>query len=274
MDNHRRARAVCASDIVVSDMHRHLLILGGTIEARQLAARLAPRADWRLTVSLAGRTVAPLAQPVPVRRGGFGGSAGLARYLREASVSALIDATHPYAPTISAHAREAAEQTGTALLALRRSAWQAVSGDRWTEVESADGALRALGPQPRRVFLALGRQEIAPFAGAPQHRYLIRSIDPVDPPLEVPHAHYILSRGPFTEAQDMALLQTHAIEIIVAKNSGGTATYSKIAAARQLGIPVLLLRRPPATEGPQVNTIEKAIAWLDHEFPPGIERGV
>jgi precorrin-6A/cobalt-precorrin-6A reductase len=120
----------------------------------------------------------------------------------------------------------------------------------------------------------VGRQEIAHFASAPQHHYLIRSVDPVEPPLTVPNAHYILARGPFEEDQERALLLAHAIEVIVAKNSGGRATYGKIAAARQLGIPVMLLRRPPELEVPAVATVGAAIAWLDHVLKAPTDRGV
>ena len=239
-----------------------------------MAERLAPRSDIGVTLSLAGRTVSPLTQPVAVRRGGFGGIDGLARYLRDAAIYALIDATHPYAARISANAVSAAHQTRTPMIALRRPPWVAVAGDRWTEVRDADEAVRALGVEPRRVFLALGRQELAPFASAPQHRYLIRSVDPVEPPLAVPHARYIEERGPFGEAEERALLAEHAIEAVVAKNSGGEATYGKIAAARALGIPVLLIRRPaePAAQG--VTGVSEAIAWLDHVLGTGIDRGV
>ena len=243
---------------------RHILILGGTTEARQLAQLLAPRTDIAVTLSLAGRTVSPLAQAVPVRRGGFGGITGLAQYLRDQGIYALIDATHPYAATMSAHAVSAARQTNTPLIALRRPPWRPVAGDRWTEVVDAGDAVRALGIAPRRVFLALGRQEIAPFVSAPQHRYLIRSVDPVQPPLAVPHARYIEERGPFGEAEERALLAEHAVEAVVAKNSGGQATYGKIAAARALGIPVLLIRRPADPGGRSVSEVSEAIAWLDH----------
>src|SRR5580692_8697834 len=262
-------------------MRRHILILGGTTEARQLAQQLAPRTDIAVTLSLAGRTAAPLAQPVPIRSGGFGGIAGLARYLREEAVFALIDATHPYAATISAHAVSAARQTHTPMIALRRPPWGAVAGDRWTEVLDAHDAVRSLGVAPRRVFLALGRQEIAPFAAAPQHHYLIRSVDPVQPPLAVPHARYIEERGPFGEEQERVLLVEHAIEVVVAKNSGGAATYGKIAAARALGIPVLLIRRPADPGGRRVTDVSEAIACLDQMLgvdahAPGTEldRGV
>ena len=193
--------------MALADGMRRILILGGTLEARQIAERLAGRADLAVTLSLAGRTAAPVKAVVPMRVGGFGGAAGLARHLAAARVDVLVDATHPYAATISAHAAEAAAAAKIPLLALRRPAWIATAGDRWTEVADAAGAARqALGAAPREVFLALGRQEIAPFATAPQHHYLVRSVEPVVPPLAVPHAVYVTGRGPFREVDERALL--------------------------------------------------------------------
>jgi precorrin-6A/cobalt-precorrin-6A reductase len=225
-------------------------------------------------LSMAGRTASPAAQSVPLRRGGFGGTAGLSRYLREHDVIAVIDATHPYARTISDHALRAALECHTPILALRRPAWTAVDGDRWIDVKDAAEAAHVLGREPRNVFLALGRQELAVFASAPQHHYLVRSVDPVEPPLEVPHVLYIQERGPFDEAVEVALLRRHAIEVIVAKNSGGQATYGKIAAARSLGMRVILLRRPPDVAAPAVATLDGALAWLDHVLGTGCDRGV
>jgi precorrin-6A/cobalt-precorrin-6A reductase len=255
-------------------MRKNILILGGTTEARLLGQQLAVRTDIAVTLSLAGRTASPLAQAVPIRRGGFGGTAGLVQYLRVQKIDALIDATHPYASTMSAHALSAAVQTNTPIISLCRPPWCAVAGDRWTEVHDVHEAACTLGAEPRNVFLAVGRQEIAHFASAPQHQYLIRSVDPVDPPLAVPHARYILDRGPFGEDQERELLRAHAIDVIVAKNSGGAATYGKIAAARTLGVPVFLLQRPPALEVPTVTTVGEAMTWLDHVLKAPTDRGV
>jgi len=251
-----------------------ILILGGTTEARQLAGRLATRPDLAVTLSLAGRTMTPALQPVPVRLGGFGGSQGLADHLAAARIDVLVDATHPYAATISANAARAAALAKVPLVALRRPAWTAVAGDRWIEVADTTGAVAALGAAPCRVFLALGRQEIAPFAAAPQHRYLVRSVDPIDSPLDVPDAVYITGRGPFAETDERALLAQHRIDIIVAKNSGGSATYGKIAAARALGLAVVLLRRPALPQVAAVETVEDAVAAIDHALAPAMARGV
>jgi precorrin-6A/cobalt-precorrin-6A reductase len=255
-------------------MSPHVLILGGTTEARELGLALQGR-DLIVTMSLAGRTAAPAAQPVPVRRGGFGGAEGLAEYLRSHHVDLLIDATHPYAKTISMNAVRAAQLTNTPVLGLRRPPWTAVPGDVWIDVADAADAVRALGQSPKRVFLAVGRQELGPFNTAPQHLYVVRSVDPVDPPLEVPHVHYILARGPFTEQDDGTVFESFSIDAVVAKNSGGEATYSKIAAARSLRIPVFMFKRPAAPDSPSVATVAEAVAWLDHAvLRLGVPRGV
>lgn len=250
-----------------------ILILGGTAEARLLAERLAARAGLDVTLSLAGRTASPARPPVPVRVGGFGGVAGLADYLMQEKIDALVDATHPYARTISAHAVTATQQIKVPLLALRRPPWTAVAGDRWTEVADVRGALQAIGEKPSRVFVALGRQEVAPLVEAPQHSYVIRTLEPVDLPLALPRATYITGRGPFSEANDHALLAAHWIEFVVAKNSGGSATFGKIAAARSLGVEVVILRRPPLPDAPAVATVDEALAWLNHTLTSPDTRG-
>ena len=272
MDSQRLNGAV--SGMTASARIELILILGGTAEARHLADALAGRPWLSVTLSLAGRTSEPLSQAVPVRCGGFGGAEGLADYLRAQHIDVLIDATHPYADTISANATRAAELAAVKLLAIRRPPWRRVEGDNWIEVADAAEAARALGEVPRRAFLALGRSALEPFAASPQHFYLVRSVDPVDPPLAVPHASYITARGPFSEAEDRALLKEHRIEIVVAKNSGGDATYGKIAAARGLALPVVMLTRPALPSVPSVATVEEAIAWLDHAGTEETARGV
>ena len=235
---------------------------------------MAVRADLDVTLSLAGRTAAPAAQPVPVRSGGFGGPERLAAYLKRERIAALIDATHPYAAIMAGNAARAAAASGVPLLALKRPPWAEVAGDRWIEAVDMRAAADALGTASRRVFLALGRKELAPFVAVPQHHYLVRSVDPVEPPLDVPHATYVTGRGPFSESDDRALLAAHRIETVVAKNSGGGATYGKIAAARGLGLAVILLRRPALPAVRTVSTVEDAMAWIDHGTAPGADRDV
>jgi precorrin-6A/cobalt-precorrin-6A reductase len=243
---------------------QRILILGGTAEARQLAQKLSGRDDLAVTLSLAGRTATPAPQGVPVRVGGFGGSKGLAQYLAAERINVLIDATHPYAASMSDHAARAAELIDVRLMALRRGPWVAQKGDRWTEVADAQQAVQALGETSRNVFLALGRQELAPFRQAQQHHYLIRSVDPVTPPLAVAHATYITARGPFDEADELELLKRHAIDVIVCKNSGGEASYGKIAAARTLKREVIMIARPKLPDLPSLDTVDEVVDWVDH----------
>ncbi len=236
--------------------------------------RLVKRGGLDVTLSLAGRTATPVEHAVPVRSGGFGGAAGLADHLAQQRIDVLIDATHPYATIISENAVAAASQMGVAFVVLRRPPWNAVANDRWIEVDDTAAAVAAIGQQSRNVFVTLGRNDLAPFTSAPQHKYLVRSVDAVDPPLPLPCVMYITARGPFSEADDRALMQKYGIEVIVAKNSGGTAAYGKIAAARVLGVRLIMLRRPPAPEAPSVDTIDDAIAWLDHALASATARGV
>ncbi|MCJ2060514.1 cobalt-precorrin-6A reductase [Methylobacterium sp. J-048] len=247
-----------------------ILILGGTGEASALARALADRDDCAVTLSLAGRTAAPKPEPVPTRIGGFGGAEGLAAYLRRENIDRLIDATHPFAATISGNAAAAAVTVGVPLLAIRRPAWSRASGDLWTEVGSMEEAVAALGREPRRVFLTIGRQEAGAFATAPQHAYLARSVEPLESVLPVPHLTAIETRGPFDAAAEAALMRAAGTEILVSKNSGGAATYGKIAAARSLAIPVVMVRRPEKPDVPSVPNAEGALRWLrtrDHAGP-------
>ncbi len=239
-----------------------------------MAQRLADRSELDVTLSLAGRTASPAGQGVPVRSGGFGGAAGLANYLVNEPVDVLIDATHPYASVISANAIAAARKSDVLFVALRRPPWVPVAGDRWSEVSDVREAVRMLGQAPRCVFVTLGRNELTPFKDAPQHHYLIRSVDPVDPPLPLPRVSYVTGRGPFSEADDGALMAAHRIDVVIAKNSGGAATYGKIAAARTLGIGLIMLRRPPVPAAPAVATVEDALAWLDHALTSATVRDV
>ncbi|NKJ04417.1 cobalt-precorrin-6A reductase [Rhizobium sp. SG741] len=251
-----------------------ILILGGTTEARSLAVALASRADLDVVLSLAGRTADPAPQPVPVRSGGFGGAEGLARYLRDEAIDLMIDATHPFAARISANAAQAAAQSGVPAFALRRPAWTPVEGDDWVSVQSVPQAIAALGATSLRVFLATGRQEAHYADTAPQHHYWVRSVDPVEPPLTAPNVCYIHSRGPFRLEGELEMLRRHGIEVIIAKNSGGAATYAKIEAARQLGIKVIMIQRAEATGLSDVETLEAALNRVDHFASSLMKRGV
>jgi len=217
-----------------------------------------------VTLSLAGRTLDPSPQPVPVRSGGFGGVAGLEAYLSREAVDLLVDATHPFARRISANAEAASKGAHVPLVRLERSGWSETQADRWTRVGSMAEAVAALGDAPRRVFLAIGRQEAKAFDAAPQHHYLVRSVDPVDPPLEAPDVEYLLSRGPFAVEAEVDLLRRHRIDIVVSKNSGGEASFGKIVAARILGLPVVLVDRAPTQNDNRAETVAEAVRLADH----------
>ena len=240
-----------------------LLVLGGSSEASALARALAGDARFAPTLSLAGRTRAPVLPPVPVRIGGFGGTAGLGAWLREHGIAAVVNATHPFAARMSANAVAACAETGTPLLRVLRPEWTPQPGDDWRSVPDMAAAARELGDTPRRVLLTVGRQDLAPFAQAPQHHYVIRSVDaPPDDALP-PRARIISARGPFAAADEFFLLRTHAIDVLVTKNAGGSATEKKLDAARALGIPVVMIARPPAAPGETVPDIAGALTWLD-----------
>lgn len=253
----------------MSNRAPRLLILGGTTEATALVTVLAGNRAFAPILSLAGRTRTPAASPIPVRVGGFGGAEGLARYLRDEGIARLIDATHPFAARMSANAAWAATEAEVPLLAIRRPAWVAGEGDRWTEVDDMAAAAEALGPVPRRVFLTIGRQEVSAFAAAPHHAYVVRSIEPLDDALPVPRLAAITARGPFDEAAEAVLMREAGIEVVVSKNAGGTATSGKILAARRLGLPVVMVRRPVKPEVPGVPDAGGALGWLGHPVPPG-----
>ncbi|AGA92210.1 precorrin-6x reductase [Thioflavicoccus mobilis 8321] len=208
-----------------------------------LAQALEGDARFAPTYSVAGRTRAPRLPALPSRSGGFGGVAGLVAYLRAEGIALIVDATHPFATGMSANAAAAAHETGTPLLVLCRPPWRPQAGDRWQGVASLEAAAAALGERPRRVFLTTGKTELAPFLTAPQHFYLIRSVEA--PERLPPRSAFLAARGPFSYADEAALLREHRIEILVSKNSGGTATAAKLDAARDAGIAVVMVERPP-----------------------------
>jgi precorrin-6A/cobalt-precorrin-6A reductase len=246
-------------------MARRLLILGGTTEAAALARALAAAGGWEVTTSLAGRTRAPAALPGAVRIGGFGGTDGLAAYLRAERIDRVIDATHPFAGTISANAAEACAGLALPLLRIERPAWTPVPGDHWIDVaDAAEAAGWLVGhlPADAAVLLTLGRQDVAPFKQCPALRFVLRSIEPPAPEDLPPECLLLTERGPFTPAGERALIARHGIRAVVAKNAGGDATAAKLAAAREAAIPVVMIRRPAPPASPAVPDVAGALDWL------------
>ncbi len=242
----------------------NVLILGGTTEAYALADRLASRAGLRVVTSLAGRTSAPRMAAGETRIGGFGGVEGLAAYLREQDIRAVIDATHPFAATMGWNARDGCRAASVPLLRFERPAWTAEPGDCWEPVEHWGQAVDALEHGgSRRVLLALGRQELAPFAGLDAIWFLIRAVTSPDPMPAFHSAHLLLARGPFSLDDERELLDTHKIDTIVCKNSGGEATAAKLIAARELGIGVIMRQRPARPAVAAATSLDAALAWLD-----------
>ncbi|MEV6975242.1 cobalt-precorrin-6A reductase [Kitasatospora sp. NPDC093806] len=240
----------------------HVLVLGGTTEARALAAALAEVAGLRATSSLAGRVAEPRLPAGEVRIGGFGGPDGLAAWLRAERVAAVVDATHPFAAVMSGNAAAAAAATGVPLLALRRPGWAPVPGDDWHPVASLADAAALLPALGRRVLLTSGRQGIAAFAHLDGLHFVARSVDPPEPPLPA-SLDVLLDRGPFTLDGERAVLREHRIDVVVTKDSGGAATAPKLTAARELGLPVVVVTRPPLPAGvPVAETVPAALAWL------------
>ena len=236
-----------------------MLLLGGTGEARRLAQHLVDD-GVPVVSSLAGRVADPLLPPGEVRVGGFGGAAGLVAWLHEHPVAAVVDATHPFAAAMTANAAAAASVTGVPLLRLQRPGWTAQPGDDWRWVDSPAGAAAAVEGSAH-VFLTTGRQGLAAFAGLGAH-CVVRSVDPPDPPLPA-RTTVVLARGPFTVEEERALMAEHRIDVVVTKDSGGPMTEAKLTAARELGIPVVLVRRPPLPPGvPAVASVDEAREWV------------
>lgn len=232
-----------------------ILVLGGTAEARALADALVARGD-EVTTSLAGRTRDPLLPAGDVRAGGFGGVDGLARAL--GGVDVLVDATHPFASTMTEHAHAAAARTATPLVVLRRPGWTAGPGDDWRRVRTLADAAALVGGH--RVLLALGRQGVGAFVPVPDAWFLVRAIE--TPDVLPPRAELLLARGPFALDDERELLARHRIDLVVAKDSGG-ATEAKLVAARERGVPVVLVDRPPLPDGVEaVDDVDGALRWV------------
>jgi precorrin-6A/cobalt-precorrin-6A reductase len=245
-----------------------VLLLGGTTEASRMARALAETGVDAI-FSYAGRTETPMSQPLPTRTGGFGGAGGLATYLRENAITHVVDATHPFAAQMSRNALQACAETGVKLLALERPAWTPGPDDDWREVPSPEDAAAALPQVLGRIFLAIGKQGLTIFATRPEHFYLLRLVDTPTAPIPLPNVAFVLERGPFTLANDLALLRQHRITLIIAKNAGGEGACAKLDAARTLRLPVLMISRPALPARESAATPEEALRWLH-----GAERGV
>lgn len=228
-------------------------------------ARALSDARMDAVFSYAGRTDAPMTQPLPTRIGGFGGITGLRSYAADHAISHIIDATHPFAAQMSHNAMEA----GLPLIVLERPGWRADPGDQWHHVPDMASAANALPQTPARVFLAIGKQHLDVFASQPQHHYLLRLVD-APTALPLPRRTVILARGPFMAAADIELLQTHAITHIVAKNAGGSGAQAKLDAARALHLPVILIDRPVLPPRHVVGSVAEVMAWLGHEALRGV----
>ena len=246
-------------DLVVA----RLLLLGGTREAVNLARLLAGDPRIETTYSLAGRTRRPVSVPVGVRTGGFGGSSGLEAYLREAGTGLVVDATHPYADVISAHAAEACERASVPRLVLHRPPWTRQSEDRWIEVPDAASAAVALPGLGKRALLTVGSQELAPYIKVEGVAFVVRAVEP--PPFALDGARFevVLDRGPFDYDAERSLLESRGIDVVVSKNSGGSSAKAKLEAARALGLPVVMIARPPPPSGERVETVAAARAWVE-----------
>ena len=238
-----------------------ILILGGTQEARLLAKKTANLPNIQVKISLAGRTSQAVTSK-NLRVGSFGGVAGLINYLQEEKIDLIIDATHPFASQISHNAAIAAENLGLPFLMLIRPKWESVVGDKWIEVENIQAAAEILPNCAKRVFLTIGRQEVTAFSQVENIWFLMRAIEKPSSDIVLPKGLLLLERGPFDKDSEKQLLKKHNIDTLVSKNSGGNATYAKIIAARELGIKIVMIKRPMLPQGDRVEDIESALEWV------------
>ena len=247
-------------------MRRRVLILGGTGEAVSLARLLGSRTEYDVVTSLAGRTRRPAAVPGRVRTGGFGGVKGLTACLAAERVDAVVDATHPYAATISNHAKLACDAAGVPRVQLWRPAWSPVDGDEWTGVASLDAAADAVADARLSadgyVFLSTGARDVQVFSRLREVRFLVRLVEAPHTPLPLSKSELIVDRGPFAIENERALFLEHGVDLLVSKNSGGVATCAKLAAARELGVPVVMVDRPDPEPGARAETVAEVLLWL------------
>ncbi len=245
-----------------------VLVLGGTTEASALCRMLGT--TWptcHAVLSLAGVTTQPHLPDMTTRIGGFGGVEGLVDWLHHNAINAVVDATHPFAAQMSHNAALACAVAKLPLLRLERPGWSATPQDQWLMVPSIVDAAHTLAhtsewSRPHSVFLTTGRKETRPFLAAPQHQYLFRSIETPDTADLPPRTRVLRARGPFDLSAELQLMQAQKITVLVTKNSGGSATYPKLEAARMLGIPVIMIARPPPQNTPRAKDATVALTWL------------
>ena len=237
------------------------MILGGTTEASALAQVVA-KAGIVSVFSYAGRVASLADQPLPVRVGGFGGVDGLVAFLEREGVTHVVDATHPFAAGMSRNAVAACTRMNLPLIALTRPPWVAAVGDNWRAVPDIDAAVEALKGPARRVFLAIGKQNLEAFAVHPQHHYLLRLVEAPEDPLPLPKHSVVLARGPSSFETDLSLIKAHDIDLVVSKNSGGEAARAKLDVARELGLEVILINRPAAPERREAFRVDEVMRWI------------
>ena len=243
-----------------------VLILGGTGKARELVRQAIPMFDStaEFISSQAGVTQDPIAIPGRMVTGGFGGITGLAEFMDHEQIQILIDATHPFAAQMSMNAVAACAQTNAKLLALTRPKWVAQTGDQWRHVADINSAVAVLSGTVQNVMLAIGRMHLDAFAPCPQHQYLLRVVDAPSGEVPLPNRSIIVDQGPFSVENDIALMRDHKIELVVAKNAGGSGARAKIDAARALNIPIIMIDRPYIPARPEVGTAQEVLDWLAH----------
>ncbi len=249
-------------------MVKHLLILGGTGEARELARRVCLMIGKRVrvTTSLAGRRTTSPNLTGDVRTGGFGGVQGMMGYLAENAVDLVVDATHPFSPTISAHAATAcgdAQDGGVPRLQLMRAGWRIPPSAQWLEVDDFKAARDCLPRFAKRTFLTTGIRGLEAFSGLKDMWFLVRLIDEPETPLPLASCQVVTGGPPYTLEDERALLAEHKIDALIAKNAGGDATEAKIFAAAEAGVKIVLIRRPPTEPGPVAETVDEAYAWIE-----------
>ena len=237
-----------------------VLLLAGTAEAKRIAWGLAD-SGLNVVASLAGATRDPEPLPVPTRIGGFGGEEGFRAYLAENAVTAVVDATHPFANRITARTARVCADLRVPYLQVVRPAWRPEEGDRWIMIDTAEEAASHI-PQGDCVFLATGRQTIPQFANLEGRRILVRVIDPPTEPFPFEGGEFVIGRPPFPVAREMALFEALGVQWLVVKNAGGQGGQAKLDAARALGLPVVMINRVSVPDAPFVETAEAAVAWV------------